>query len=270
MPETVLEELRAAGFVARGPGTVVVAGRLPDCRATTVILWRDADVACDAVKQIVLLGDRDPGSRTHRELDAAVTLFPAGTRAYWIGTDAPEAARVSEADGLWVVPGSPYRDDAAVYGAITAARTSGQPFLGTCGGFQYAVIEFARNVAGFADADHAETAGPDKMLVIDRLSCSLVAQERAVTAVPGTRLHSLCGSSPFVGFHWCNFGVAPAHVERLAAHGLTVGARADDAGIEAIELPTHPFFMATLFQPQIGSVEGRPLHPVLGSFVAAV
>jgi CTP synthase (UTP-ammonia lyase) len=83
-------------------------------------------------------------------------------------------------------------------------------------------------------------------------------------------MHALCGSAPFGGFHWCNFGVAPAFVERLAAHGLTIAARADDAGVEAIELATHPYFLATLFQPQIGSVDGRPLHPVLESFVAAV
>jgi CTP synthase (UTP-ammonia lyase) len=222
------------------------------------------------VKQIVLLGDRDPRALTHRELDAALKLFPSGVRGIWIGTDAPEAASTADADGLWVVSGSPYRDDDAVYSAITAARTSGQPFLGTCSGFQYAVIEFARNVAGLRDADHAETAPNAKTLVIDRLKCSLIGQERAVTAVPGTRMHALCGSASFLGFHWCNFGAASAYVERLAAHGLTIAARADDAGVEAIELPEHPFFMATLFQPQIGSADGRPLHPVLESFVAAV
>lgn len=227
--------------------------------------------AGDVVKQIVLVGDRNASYLTHRELDAALQLFPAGVRAFWIGTDTPgAAARISSADGVWVVPGSPYRDDDAVYGAITAARTSRQPFLGTCGGFQYAVVEFARSVAGLSDADHAETAQGEKTLVIDRLNCSLIGQERAVTAVPGTRMHALCGGASFMGFHWCNFGFASAYVERLAAYGLRIAARADDAGIEAVELPEHPFFLATLFQPQIGSVGGRPLHPVLKSFVAAV
>jgi CTP synthase (UTP-ammonia lyase) len=222
------------------------------------------------MKQIVLIGDRDPNSVTHRELDATLELLSAKVHAYWVGTDTPEATRTSNADGVWVVPGSPYRDDVAVYSAITAARMSGQPFLGTCGGFQYAVIEFARNVAGLPDADHAETASNAGTLVIARLACSLVAQERRVTAIPGTRTHSLCGSQSFVGFHWCNFGLASAYVDRLAAHGLIVGARADDAGVEVIELAEHPFFMATLFQPQIGSLAGRPLHPVLEAFVAAV
>jgi len=222
------------------------------------------------VKHVVLLGDRNPGSLTHRELDAALKRLPAEVRAYWVDTDSPEAARVSGADGLWVVPGSPYRDDGAVYAAITGARSSGQPFMGTCAGFQYTVVEFARNVAGLVDADHAESARGEGTLVVDRLSCSLVAQERAVTAVPGTRMHDIVGSESFPGFHWCNFGLAPAYVERLVAHGLTIGAHAEDAGVEAIELAEHPFFLATLFQPQVGAVDGRPVHPVLRAFFAAI
>jgi len=223
-----------------------------------------------SMKQIVLLGDRNTSYLTHRELDAALKLLPPGIQGRWVGTDSAEAAHVSDADGLWLVPGSPYRDDAVVYAAIAKARTSGQPFLGTCAGFQYAVLEFARNVVGIADADHAETNPGGRTLVIDRLSCSLEAKERDVTAVPGSRMHALCGNAPFRGFHWCNFGLAPAYVERLASHGLIVSARADDAGAEAIELAGHRFFMATLFQPQIGSLEGRPLHPVVRAFVDAV
>src|SRR3954465_8262758 len=150
------------------------------------------------MKQIVLLGDRNPGYLTHRELDAALELLPSGVRGRWVGPDTPEAARSAEADAVWVVPGSPYRDDGAVYAAITAARTSGQPFLGTCGGFQYAVVEFARNVAGIADADHAETTPDGTTLVVGRLACSLIGQQRHVTALPGTRMHDLYGDASFV------------------------------------------------------------------------
>jgi CTP synthase (UTP-ammonia lyase) len=222
------------------------------------------------MKNILLLGDRDGDSVTHRELDAAIGLLPSGVRARWVGTDTPEALRTSQADALWVVPGSPYRNDAAVYFAIKSARTSSQPFLGTCGGFQYAVVEFARNVAGIADADHAETTPGGTNLVVGRLACSLVGQERHVTAVAGTRTHDLCGHAPFVGFHWCNYGLAPAYADRLEEHGLVIAALADDAGVEAVELRNHPFFLATLFQPQIGSIAGRPLHPVIDAFVGAV
>jgi CTP synthase (UTP-ammonia lyase) len=222
------------------------------------------------VKNIFLLGDRDSSSPTHRELDAAIELLPGGVTARWVGTDSPDAVRTSQADAVWVVPGSPYRNDAAVYSAISSARTSGQPFLGTCGGFQYAVVEFARNVAGIADADHAETTPNGNNLVIARLACSLIAQERHVTAISGTRMHALCGDAPFVGFHWCNYGLAAAYADRLVERGLVIAARADDAGVEAVELPNHPFFLATLFQPQIGSIAGKPLHPVIEAFVASI
>jgi CTP synthase (UTP-ammonia lyase) len=222
------------------------------------------------MKNIILLGDRNAGSLTHRELDAAIKLLPNGVAARWVGTDTPDAMRTAQADAVWAVSGSPYRNDAAVYSAIESARTSGQPFLGTCGGFQYAVVEFARNVAGIADANHAETTPDGSNLIIGRLACSLIGQERNVTAIPGTRMHALCGSAPFAGFHWCNYGLAPAYADRLVARGLVIAARADDGGVEAVELRNHPFFLATLFQPQIGSIAGQPLHPVIEAFVAAI
>jgi hypothetical protein len=75
------------------------------------------------MNNIFVLGHHDADSVTHRELDAAIGLLPSGVKARWVGTDTPDAARTSKADAVWVVPGSPYRDDAAVYSAITSART---------------------------------------------------------------------------------------------------------------------------------------------------
>lgn len=139
-----------------------------------------------------------------------------------------------------------------------------------CGGFQYAVLEFARSVAGIQDASHAEVSPASDVRVVDRLACSLVGVERVVTAVPGTRMYALCGGESFVGFHWCNYGLGASYVDRLVEHGLVVGATADDAGVEAIELADHPFFLATLFQPQVGASSGDCLHPVVGGFLAAL
>jgi CTP synthase (UTP-ammonia lyase) len=222
------------------------------------------------VKDLFILGDRNSDFVTHRELDAAIELLPSSIRAHWVDTNSPEARTSKDADGLWVVSGSPYRDDAAVYGAIEAARSSGRPFLGTCGGFQYAVVEFARNVAHITGADHGEIANGTTGLVVDRLHCSLVGEERPVTAIPGTRMHELCGAKPFLGFHWCSFGLAPAFANQIAERGLVFSAMSDSAGVEAIELPSHPFFLATLFQPQVGSLGGKPLHPIISSFAASL
>jgi CTP synthase (UTP-ammonia lyase) len=215
---------------------------------------------------IAALGDRDPAYLTHREIDAAMCLVPDGVEIRWLPT---EGARIDAFDGVWVLPGTPYRDDDAVAVAIRSAREEGMPILGTCGGFQYMAVELARNVAGIAGAGHEELDPDAEELVVGRLACSLIGEERAVAAVPGTRLASLCGLEPFAGFHYCNYGLREGQVDRLVAAGLVVAAYAEDAGVEAFELPGHPFYLATLFQPQVGSSIRRSLHPVLGALVEA-
>lgn len=216
---------------------------------------------------IAVLGDRNTDHLTHREIDATLELMPADVDARWLPS--PEAESAVEADGLWVVPGTPYRDGEAVLAQIHRARTAGMPILGTCGGFQHMLVEFARNVAGLQDAAHAETDPDAADPVVARLSCSLVGEERPVTAVAGTRVAELCGTEPFTGFHWCNYGLVPEREAALVAAGLVVAARAPDAGVEAVELPGHPFYVATLFQPQVGSSASGRLHPLIGALISA-
>ena len=101
--------------------------------------------------RIALLGDlRDHVS--HRELDSLRMRLDAHTE--WVPTDS--GTDVTAFDGVWLVPGSPYADDAAVYAALRAVRRAGVPFLGTCGGLQYAAISFLRDIAG-VDATHEES-----------------------------------------------------------------------------------------------------------------
>lgn len=173
---------------------------------------------------IAVLGDRNTDHLTHREIDATLELMPADVDARWLPS--PEAGSAVEADGLWVAPGTPYRDGEAVLAQIRRARTAGMPILGTCGGFQHMLLEFARNVAGLEDAAHAETDPDAADPVVARLSCSLVGEERPVTAVAGTRVAALCGTEPFTGFHWCNYGLVPEREAELVAAGLVVAARA--------------------------------------------
>jgi CTP synthase (UTP-ammonia lyase) len=216
--------------------------------------------------RIAALGDRDTGYLTHREIDAAIGLAPAGVEISWLPSTDP---RLDGFDGVWVLPGTPYRDDDAVLAAIRFAREQGMPILGTCGGFQYMALEFARGAAGIVGAGHEETDPAADAIVVGRLACSLEGQERMVTTVPGTRLAALCGPGPFAGFHFCNYGLAPAQTARLVEAGLVISAHADDAGVEGFELPEHPFYLATLFQPQVGSSQRERLHPLIMALVEA-
>ncbi len=216
--------------------------------------------------RIALLGDRNEHYPSHREVDAVLPLLGADVDARWVATDSGQG--LSSFDAIWLMPGSPYADDAAVHAAITRARTNGVPFLGTCGGLQYAVVEYCRNVLGDAAASHAESDGADDSNVVTALACSLFGEEREVRPVPGTRFAAIV-AEPFVGMHYCSY--APSHTaqERLVAGDFVIGATAEDAEAEVLELVGHPFFVLSLFQPQIGALAGKPLHPLLREFVHA-
>lgn len=216
---------------------------------------------------LALLGDHR-GHRSHLELDALRPMLAVDTE--WVPTDSAFEAQLSDGsyDGVWLVPGSPYADDAAVLRAITTVRELGIPFLGACGGMQYAVVSFVRDVLGAA-ATHAESDGEDDDNVVTALACSLVGESRVVTPVPGTRFDSWV-PGPFSGMHFCGYAPTAAVVSRLEAAGVVVGATAPDAGAEVLEFPDHPFFVTSMFQPHIGALAGAPVHPLVAAFVAAV
>lgn len=218
---------------------------------------------------IVALGDRDPGYLTHREIDVALELFPPSAGADWVATDSEGARDLGAASGIWLLPGTPYRDAETAFAAIRHCLDEGVPFLGTCGGFQHALVELARSRAGIADAAHEESDPDAPGPVVSRLACTLYGEVRTVTPVPGTRFAEICGTEPFEGFHWCGYGLDPAYVEPLERAGVVVGATAEDAGVEAVELPEHPFFIATAFQPQVGASTTGQLGPLLEAFIAA-
>jgi CTP synthase (UTP-ammonia lyase) len=212
---------------------------------------------------IALLGDRS-GHRSHLELDALRPTLPVGTE--WVATDS--GFDVTAYDGVWLVPGSPYADDEAVLRALTVVRESGIPFLGTCGGMQYAVVEFARSVLG-EPATHAESDGESEDNVVVGLACSLQGEERPVTPVPETRFASWV-PEPFVGMHFCSYAPTADVVARLESAGVVVGATAPDAGSEVLEFPDHPFYVTSMFQPHVGALTGAPVHPLVTAFLDAV
>jgi CTP synthase (UTP-ammonia lyase) len=216
---------------------------------------------------IALVGDRQPAHASHRELDAVRGRLGEGVAAEWVATDEDRVRELGEFDGIWLVPGSPYADDEAAYAAVRWARENDVPFLGTCGGLQYAVVEYFRDVLGVLDASHAESDGHDGGNVVHALACSLQGEERLVRPVAGTRFSKLVDDEPFIGMHYCSYGPGPDEVARLVAAGMVVEATAEAAGAEVIELPSNRFFMLTMFQPHIGALAGKPLHPLLREFV---
>src|SRR5262245_28305831 len=130
-------------------------------------------------KLVGLIGDHDEAVTAHR----AIPLALARTRRVdwaWVHTGAIDArdpaATLSRFHGLWCVPASPYANTAGAIAAIRFARESRRPFLGTCGGFQHALIEWAGSMWGVREPAHAETEPDAVDPIIAPLSCALVEE----------------------------------------------------------------------------------------------
>ncbi|HEX9080814.1 MAG TPA: CTP synthase, partial [Holophagaceae bacterium] len=187
----------------------------------------------------------------------------------WIPTEEIRSeSRLAPFDGLWCVPASPYRSMEGALLAIRYAREGAVPFLGTCGGFQHAVVEYARNVLGWADADHAETAPEAARPVVAPLACALVETVGSVRLFPGTRLAAAYGSGEAREGYRCRYGLNPAFQAALLAGPLRAAADDESGDIRAVELEGHPLFVATLFQPERAALQGRPA-PLAAAFLQA-
>ena len=226
---------------------------------------------------LALVGDYSPAVLAHQAIPRALELARAETGIAvewrWVATrDIHDAARdLADCVAVWTVPASPYENTAGALDAIRLARETKRPFLGTCGGFQHALIEFARDVAGLAGADHAESNPSAALLIVTQLACSLVDRIAPLHFAPGSLIQRAYGRESAKEGYRCSFGPNPAHRTVLERAGLRFTAFDDDGAIRAAELTTtaHPFFVGTLFQPERAALRGET-PPLVRAFVHAL
>ena len=236
--------------------------------------------------RIGILGDYDAKSPTlpaiEKALQHASAQLNSPVEAQWIPTASvlnSGGEKVLESfDGLWAAPGSPYKSFDGMLKGIEFARRRDWPFLGTCGGFQYALIECVRNVLGIKDADSAENNSGSKNIVIYPVACAVPKRAKGAPKLsgpipeirlrPGSYLQSFYGQETATEEFFCNFEVNPEYEWAVMEAGFPVVARGPQGEIRAFESPTHRFYIATLFQPQLSSQPGKP-HPLVLAFVQA-
>jgi CTP synthase len=199
----------------------------------------------------------------------------------WIASDDLEGeelgSRLGQVDGILVPGGFGVRGIEGKVQAIRFAREQGVPFLGICLGLQCAVVEFARNVAGFRDANSSEFDASTGHPVIDILPgqdlsslggtmrlgaypCRIEAETQAARAYGGELIFER---------HRHRYEVNPRFRRRLEDAGLRCsGVSPDGTLVEIIELPDHPWFVGSQFHPEFKSRPDRP-QPLFGDFVGA-
>lgn len=129
------------------------------------------------------------------------------------------------------------------------------------------LVEHARNVMGIRDAVHAEY-GLAGTPVVTLLSCSLAESQIDITITPNSHLAEIYGKLLVTEQTNCNYGLEPSFAHIAFSGGLTVSALDNTDEVRAIERADHPFFVATLYQPQRTSRREAP-HPLWTAFVQA-
>lgn len=130
------------------------------------------------------------------------------------------------------------------------------------------MIEYARNVLGWTDAEHVETAPKAARAVISPLACSLIEATAAVRLFAGTRIAAAYGTGSVTEGYRCSYGLNPEFREALVAGPLRASADDEAGELRAVELDGHPFFVATLFQPERAVLRGESA-PLELAFVRA-
>ncbi|HTU49902.1 MAG TPA: hypothetical protein VMF56_04865 [Acidobacteriaceae bacterium] len=218
--------------------------------------------------RIGIIGDFDdsfpPHLQTNEALCHTASALGISIDFNWLPTD--ELHDYSKFDALWCAPGSPYKSMQGALKGIRFAREHHLPLLGTCGGFQHVVVEYARNVMAIRDAAHAEYDPYASQLFVQPLSCSLRGQTMTVQIEPDSLAARSYGCLLVEESYYCDFGLNPTHQEELQCAGLTITGQDLNHEARIVELRTHCYFLATLFVPQARSRPGAP-HPLIRTFI---
>jgi CTP synthase (UTP-ammonia lyase) len=225
--------------------------------------------------RVALVGDFNPSVVAHQAIPKALELAGAQhgfeVEGVWVHTNSifDVEVQLPSFDGIWCVPASPYANMPGALAAIRYARERGCPFLGTCGGFQHALIEYARYVCGMPEAEHAETDPGAALRLIALLACSLVERSEEILLSEGGVLRRAYGLPRITEGYHCSYGLNRKYESRLFRDGLHATAHGANEEVRGVELAGHPFFVGALFQPERRALRGE-VPPLVAAFVAAM
>ena len=205
-----------------------------------------------------------------------------GVEIEWVEAEAFESSTgvnlLDDADGVLVPGGFGDRGSRGMMQACRIARENLIPYFGICYGFQWAAVEFARNVCGLQGADSTEcdAEAPHKvifklrdLLGVDEMGGTMRLGKYPCQLVPGSRAHTLYQTDKIQERHRHRYEFNRAYEPKLTKQGLLISGRSPDGKfVETIELPEHPWFVAVQFHPEFRSKPLNP-HPLFADFIRA-
>ncbi len=257
----------------------------PDLTAWTKIVERVKNPGSGRVK-IAVVGKYTNLVDSYKSVQEALIhggiAHDLGVDIDWVSSEEFEGGgsldKMEKYHGLLIPGGFGPRGIDGMLKTIEWAREADLPFFGICLGLQCAVIEFARNVCGLKDSNSFEFSqeSPDPVICLmdSQQKVTKMGGSMRLGACPakleaGSLVRQIYGLEEISERHRHRYEVNNAYRQRLQAAGMALTGLSQDGGlVEMIEIPTHPWFVACQFHPELKSRPTRP-HPLFASFVAA-
>ncbi len=222
--------------------------------------------------KIALVGDYQESITAHQAIPGALQLAAdqLSTRVEhtWLDSTDVNVQSLKDYSGLWCIPGSPYANTENVLQVINYARENDLPFLGTCGGYQHAALEFVRNQLGYAEADNTEVNPGAAMPLISTLVCKLYDEKAAINLLKNSVVEKYYGTTDIEEEYFCGFGVNRNYLNLFENTDMTFSGFDADGDPRTLEIRKNRFFIGTAFQPERSSLTAV-VHPLVTAFLSA-
>jgi len=220
-----------------------------------------------------LIGDYNAKVIAHQAIPQALRIAASANQLnvefQWLSTVSlgeDVSKKLSSCQGVWCVPASPYKNMDGALAAIQYAREHFIPFLGTCGGYQHAILEFARNVLNLTQADHAEVNPDTDFPLISQLVCSMIGENGKIFLLENSKIQAVYNQLEISEQYNCSYGFNRNYLDLFAGCDLMISGFDVEGDPRCIELTNHPFFIGTAYQPERSALDGNN-HPLVNQFI---
>ncbi len=212
--------------------------------------------------------DREPRKTIGDALDHSASKLGVPVEYEWIENTRISSESLKDFSGAFIAPGSAMDDSARIIDVIRNARENKVPCLGTCGGFQRMLTEYAINVLGHKSVLHEESTPDAVDPLFSKLNCSISSTFYEVIIKKDSRAYEIYQTESAQEGHYCSFGLNSKYEDEFLQTGMRISGTDEQGIARIVELADHPFFMGTLFVPQVSSTYEKP-HPIITEFLSA-
>jgi len=222
---------------------------------------------------IGLIGDYSDEVIAHVAIPKAIQISAAqlqiNINTIWISTNEISLEKLQLLDAVWCVPASPYENMDNALMAIKYARENKLPYLGTCGGYQHAALEFAQNVLDYPQAGNSEVDPDTEMPLISSLVCKLVEKTDVIHLKEDSIVQQIYQKYKIEEDYHCSFGVNPEYLSIFENSKMTFVGHDDLGDPRVFELTDHPFFIGSAYQPERSANRNKE-HPLITAFLRSI